>query len=124
MFRQAKNQRWIVWGWGVTKPTGKRFAANSHPLRSATVLLTSPKFQRAERVGLVFLFVIPGHFEAGWTILSSALENCHNSMLATTHLQTAARTGELASRRHCYKPEFKDILQVFKPPLCFDERLS
>ena len=81
------------------------------------------KISAAERVGLVFLFVILGHYDEGWTILSSALENCHNSKPATTHPQTTARTGEPAPKRHCYKPEFKDILQVFEALLCFDEWL-
>ena len=81
------------------------------------------KISAAERVGLVFLFVFLGHYDGGWTILSSALENCHNSKPATTHHQTTARTGEPAPKRHCYKPEFKDILQVFEALLCFDEWL-
>ena len=80
------------------------------------------KISAAERVGLVF-FVILGHYDEGWTILSSALENCHYSKPATTHPQTTARTGEPAPKHHCYKPEFKDILQVFEALLCFDEWL-
>jgi hypothetical protein len=35
------------------------------------------KISAAERLGLVFLFVILGHYEEGWTILSSSLDNCH-----------------------------------------------
>ena len=123
MFRQAKKQLWIVLRCAFTNPTGKPFAANSHPLPSAMVLLTSPKFQRQNVLGWFFLFVILGHFDEGWTILSSALENCHNSKPATTHPQTTARTGQPAPKRHCYKPEFKDILQVFEALLCFDEWL-
>lgn len=72
------------------------------------------KLSAAERLGLVFLFVILGHYDEGWTILSSALEHCHNS---------TTETSEPAPKRHCYKPQFKDILQVFEAILCFDEWL-
>ena len=105
-------------------PQANVFAANSHPLRSAMVLLTSPKFQRQNVLGWFFLFVILGHYDEGWTILSSALENCHNSKPATTHPQTTARTGETGTKNATViKPEFKDILQVFEALLCFDEWL-
>ena len=35
------------------------------------------KISAAERLGLVFLCVILGHYEEGWTILLKALDNCH-----------------------------------------------
>ncbi len=41
----------------------------------------------AERLGLVFLFVILGHYEEGWTILSSALDNCHKKREETVSAQ-------------------------------------
>ena len=50
----SKKQLWIVLRCAFTNPTGKPFAANSHPLRSAMVLLTSPKFQRQNVLGWFF----------------------------------------------------------------------
>ena len=37
------------------------------------------KISAAERIGLVFIFIILGHYDEGWTILSSALERCHGA---------------------------------------------
>jgi hypothetical protein len=61
----------------------------------------------------VFLFVILGHYEEGWTILMSAHDNCHKKKEETV----------LAQKRHCYEPSFRDILQVFEAMLCFDKLL-
>jgi hypothetical protein len=71
------------------------------------------KISAAERLGLVFLFVILGHYEEGWTILSSALDNCHKKK----------EEAIPAPKRHRYEPSFRDILQVFEAMLCFDEWL-
>ena len=118
----SKKQLWIVLRCAFTNPTAN--VSLQFPSTTFCNGITNiTKISAAERVGLVFLFVILGHYDEGWTILSSALENCHNSKPATTHPQTTARTGEPAPKRHCYKPEFKDILQVFEALLCFDEWL-
>jgi hypothetical protein len=61
----------------------------------------------------VFLFVILGHYEEGWTILSSVLDNCHNKKEETVPAQ----------KRHRYEPSFRDILQVLEAMLCFDKWL-
>jgi hypothetical protein len=72
------------------------------------------KISATERVGLVFLFVILGHFDEGWTFLSSALDNFHTKEEATVPVQ----------KLHWHEPLFKDmILQVFEAMLCFDKWL-
>jgi hypothetical protein len=71
------------------------------------------KISAAECLGLVFLFVILGHYEEGWTILWSALDYCHKKKEETVPAQ----------KRHRYEPSFRDILQVFEAMLCFDEWL-
>jgi hypothetical protein len=63
----------------------------------------------AERLGLVFLFVILGHYEEGWTILLSALDNCHKKKEKTVPAQ----------KHHRYELSSRDILQVFEAMLCF-----
>ena len=90
------------------------------------------KISAAERLGLVFLFVILGHYHEGWTILSSALENSHTACTEpltkrgrkmSTTTKTTASVQPLPKHPQ-YTPQFKDILQVFEMLLCFDAWLS
>lgn len=74
------------------------------------------KISASERVGLVFLFVILGHFNEGWTILSSALEHCH--------AKKEPPRKKKEKQKRLYQPKFRDILQVFEAMLCFDEWLN
>ena len=71
------------------------------------------KISATERLGLVFLFVILGHYEEGWTILLSALDNCHKKKEETVPAQ----------KPNQYGPSFRDILQVFEAMLCIDKWL-
>jgi hypothetical protein len=71
------------------------------------------KIFAADCLGLVFLFGILGHYDKGWTILLSALDNGHKKKEATVPAQKC----------HQYEPSFKDILQVFGAMLCFDKWL-
>jgi hypothetical protein len=61
----------------------------------------------AKSLGLVFLFVILGHYAEGWTILLSALDICHKKKEETVPGQ----------KGHWYEPSFRDILQVFEAML-------
>jgi hypothetical protein len=71
------------------------------------------KISAAECLVLVFLFIILGHYVEGWTILLSALDNCHKKKEATVPAQ----------KRHRYELSFKDFLQVFEALLLFDKWL-
>jgi hypothetical protein len=71
------------------------------------------KISAAECLGLVFLFVILGHYEEGWIILLSTLDNCHKKKEETVPAQKC----------HRYEPSFSNILQVFEAMLCFDKWL-
>jgi hypothetical protein len=50
------------------------------------------KISAAERLGLVFLFVILGQYEEGWTILLSSLDNCHKKKEETVPVQKHKNT--------------------------------
>jgi hypothetical protein len=49
------------------------------------------KISAAEHLRLVFLLVILGHCEQGWTILLSALDNCHKKKEETVPVQKSHR---------------------------------
>jgi hypothetical protein len=65
------------------------------------------KISAAERLGLVFLFVILCHYEEGWTILLSSLDNCHKKKEETVPAQN--------TKNHQYEPSFRDICKSLKP---------
>jgi hypothetical protein len=79
MYPRAKRLHWTALHCAFTTLTGKNFRSSFPSTTFCNGITNISKISAAERLGLVFLFVILGHYGEAWTILSSALESDSSS---------------------------------------------
>ena len=75
------------------------------------------KISAAERVGLVFLFVILSQYDEGWIILSQALQKKRTSKITKKQSRQRVYTQKDRDR-------LKKVISVFEALLCFDQWLN